>query len=68
LETLDDITRVGVALGAGLIIGVERGWQRREWEPGSRAVVLRTFGLFGLLGGLAALIHRSGVTWALPVA
>jgi uncharacterized membrane protein (DUF4010 family) len=68
LDILGDITRLGVALGAGLIIGVERGWRRRGADPGSRAAGLRTFGLFGLLGGLASLIHQSGVTWVLPAA
>jgi uncharacterized membrane protein (DUF4010 family) len=68
LDITQDITRLIVALGVGLIIGVERGWQRREDQPGSRAAGLRTFGLYGLIGGLAALFHRSGIAWVLPVA
>ena len=66
MDITQDIAHLIVALGVGLIIGVERGWQRREGEPGSRAAGLRTFGLFGLLGGLAALFHQSGVAWILP--
>lgn len=66
MDITQDIAHLIVALGVGLIIGVERGWQRREGEPGSRAAGLRTFGLFGLLGGLAALFHQAGVAWILP--
>jgi uncharacterized membrane protein (DUF4010 family) len=65
---LNDITVLGVALGVGLIIGLERGWRRREAVPGSRAAGLRTFGLFGLLGGLASLIQQAGIAGVLPAA
>jgi uncharacterized membrane protein (DUF4010 family) len=68
LDTTQHIAQLIVALGVGLIVGVERGWQRREGQPGSRAAGLRTFGLFGLLGGLAALVHQSGVAWIVPAA
>jgi uncharacterized membrane protein (DUF4010 family) len=68
LDTSNDITVLGVALGVGLIIGLERGWRRREARPGSRAAGLRTFGLFGLLGGLASLIQQVGVAGVLPAA
>lgn len=50
--------RLGVALFAGLLIGLERGWQRRDDAEGSRPAGLRTFGLIGLAGGLWALLGR----------
>lgn len=50
--------RLGVALFAGLLIGLERGWQRRGGPEGSRPAGLRTFGLIGLAGGLWALLGR----------
>src|SRR6516165_7884895 len=48
------ISRLGVALGIGLLIGLERGWRRRGATPGSRALGIRTFALSGLLGGVVA--------------
>jgi uncharacterized membrane protein (DUF4010 family) len=42
------------ALVVGLIIGLERGWKERGDPTGSRVAGFRTFGLIGLIGGLAA--------------
>ena len=52
----DDTTilNLAVALGVGLIIGVERGWTQRTLKEGRRVAGLRTFALVGFLGGLAA--------------
>ncbi|OYQ28298.1 hypothetical protein CHU93_09305 [Sandarakinorhabdus cyanobacteriorum] len=47
------LARLLVPLAIGLLIGIERGWQQRRAAPGSRVAGLRTFGLFGLIGGLA---------------
>jgi uncharacterized membrane protein (DUF4010 family) len=49
---------IGVALAIGLLFGVERGWhgQRRD---GRTAAGLRTFGLIGLLGGVAGVLTRA---------
>lgn len=46
------LSRLALALGIGLLFGLERGWRRREAEPGSRAAGIRTFGISGLLGGV----------------
>lgn len=43
----------GVALGLGLLIGIERGWSHRLEPRGSRVAGVRTFALLGLLGGLS---------------
>ncbi len=53
-----------IALAIGLLIGVERGWSRREQEEGSRVAGVRTYALLGLLGGVAGLIARHlGAVW-----
>jgi uncharacterized membrane protein (DUF4010 family) len=54
------LSRFAVALGIGLLIGLERGWRTRETEPGRRAAGIRTFALSGLFGGIVG-----GLTLAL---
>ena len=48
----DVLSRLAVALGIGLLIGLERGWRMREAQPGHRAAGIRTFAISGLLGGI----------------
>src|SRR5579859_2201266 len=50
------LERLGVALAIGLLIGLERGWERRDRPEGSRTAGFRTFGLIGLLGGITAIV------------
>lgn len=45
--------RLGVALAIGLLVGAERHWRDRDAESGHRTAGLRTFGILGLLGGVA---------------
>lgn len=52
LDVLLDLT---VALAVGLLIGTERGWSARDIDDSHLAAGIRTFGLTGLLGGMAAL-------------
>lgn len=47
---------LAIALLAGLLIGIERGWSLRAELTGSRVAGFRTFALLGGLGGLVALI------------
>ena len=47
---------LGIALGTGLLIGLERGWAQRERAEGQRLAGLRTFALIGLFGGLSGLL------------
>lgn len=56
---------LATALAAGLLIGAERGWRNRETEDTQLVAGLRTFGLVGLLGGLAALLsqHLGVAAW-----
>lgn len=39
------VSRIALALGIGLLIGVERDWRTREAQPGSRAAGIRTFAI-----------------------
>lgn len=59
----DDILGLGVALGVGLLIGVER--ERAKGTGRRRAAAgVRTFALLGLVGGLAHLVGATGVAVA----
>lgn len=53
---LDLLIRLSLALGVGLVVGVERGWQQRDDRGGGRTAGVRTFALVGLLGGLSGLL------------
>ena len=53
------LSRLAVALGIGLLIGLERGWKTREIAPGRRAAGVRTFSICGLLGGLVAALAQA---------
>lgn len=44
------------ALAAGLLVGLERGWNQRLLPEGHRVAGFRTFGLIGLAGGVAGLM------------
>jgi uncharacterized membrane protein (DUF4010 family) len=50
------LSRLALALGIGLLIGLERGWRTREAAAGSRTAGIRTFAISGLLGGVIAAI------------
>ena len=50
---------LAIALAAGLLIGVERGWTMRDEHRGGRVAGIRTFGLIAGRGGLDALIAQS---------
>jgi uncharacterized membrane protein (DUF4010 family) len=56
--SLSDLMGVGIALAAGLLIGLERGWHQRDLPDGHRVAGLRTFALIGLLGGLSGLLAQ----------
>lgn len=54
MDLHDLLSRFAVALGIGLLIGLERGWRTRADTPGSRTAGIRTFSLTALLGALTA--------------
>lgn len=60
--------QLGIAIAIGFIIGLERGWQGRESEEGTRVAGLRTFGLIGLLGGLWGLLGEDQGPWLVALA
>lgn len=47
-----------LSLALGILVGIERGWRSRSEANGTRVAGVRTFGLLGLVGGLAATIHH----------
>ncbi|HVZ51359.1 MAG TPA: DUF4010 domain-containing protein [Pseudolabrys sp.] len=59
MELAPVLSHLAVALGIGLLFGLERGWKTREVTPGSRAAGIRTFALCGLLGGIAAALAQA---------
>jgi uncharacterized membrane protein YhiD involved in acid resistance len=56
---------LSVALAIGLLIGVERGWKKREAKEGARVAGVRTYGLIGLPGGGMALLAEPFVSLVL---
>jgi uncharacterized membrane protein (DUF4010 family) len=59
MDFTDLISRLAVGLGIGLVVGLERGWRKREASPGGRTAGIRTFAISGLLGGVVALLAQS---------
>jgi uncharacterized membrane protein (DUF4010 family) len=53
MDFQDLMARFAIALGIGMLIGLERGWRTRDEAPGNRTAGIRTFTISGLLGGLA---------------
>jgi uncharacterized membrane protein (DUF4010 family) len=66
-DSLSTPLRLLVALAIGLLIGLEREWRLRD-DAKSEHAGLRTFGLIGLLGGLANVLNWSAGGWLLPAA
>jgi uncharacterized membrane protein (DUF4010 family) len=52
------LSRMALACGIGLLIGLERGWRTRDALPGSRTAGVRTFAIAGLLGGVVGALAR----------
>ena len=48
-----DLVNLATALALGLLVGLQRGWVQRRAAAGTRFAGVRTFGLFGLAGGIA---------------
>src|SRR3546814_15548233 len=62
MNELGPLRDLALALGIGLLIGVERGWRLRSEPDGNRVAGIRTFALLGLLGGVLGLIaNRLGL-------
>ncbi|MBM3530806.1 MAG: MgtC/SapB family protein [Alphaproteobacteria bacterium] len=59
MEFQELIARLALALGIGLLIGLERGWRTRGDTPGSRAAGIRTFAISGLLGAVIGAIGQA---------
>lgn len=67
----DLLLRLALALGIGLVVGIERGWRWRDAAAGGRTAGVRTFTLIGLLGGLCgalSILGGSFVPWVAGLA
>jgi uncharacterized membrane protein (DUF4010 family) len=49
---------LAVALAAGLLVGIERGWRQRDITSGGRVAGIRTFALLGVLGGTIGILAQ----------
>lgn len=67
MAVFDDYWGIAAALAIGFLLGLERGWRRRDDPEGSRMAGLRTFALFGLVGGVLGLFGREGFEWVLAL-
>ncbi len=63
METNEIAWRLGIALGIGLLIGLERE-RRKGWGPGRGSAGVRTFALAGLLGGLVMVSDNTALVVA----
>lgn len=54
-----DTTTLVIALGIGVLVGLERGWEQRQALDGSRVAGIRSFALLGLLGGVSGLLGQA---------
>jgi uncharacterized membrane protein YhiD involved in acid resistance len=59
MDVENQLSRVALALGVGLLIGLERCWRTREETPGSRTAGIWTFAISGLLGWIVGAIAES---------
>jgi uncharacterized membrane protein (DUF4010 family) len=59
MDIQDLLSRFAVALGIGLLVGLERAWRSRDEAPGSRAAGIRTFAISGLLGGIVGALAQA---------
>jgi uncharacterized membrane protein (DUF4010 family) len=58
MEFQELISRLALALGIGLLFGLERGWRTREDRPGGRTAGIRTFAISGVLGGVVGAVAQ----------
>lgn len=63
MESLALYRDLALALGIGLLIGVERGWTMREEAEGHRVAGFRTFALIGFAGGVLGLLSLKLTPW-----
>jgi uncharacterized membrane protein (DUF4010 family) len=59
MDIQDLLSRLAVALGIGLLIGLERGWRTRTAPAGSRTPGIPTFAITGLLGGVVGAVGQA---------
>ncbi|WP_020406030.1 MgtC/SapB family protein [Hahella ganghwensis] len=68
LNDYSPLPHLFVASMLGLIVGIQRGWVKRELEPGFRVAGVRTYTLIALLGALSTWLGELIGFWMLGVA
>jgi uncharacterized membrane protein (DUF4010 family) len=53
----DHLIAGAMGLALGLLVGIQRGWAKREREEGSRFAGVRTFALIGLSGSIGGVLY-----------
>ena len=61
------LPQLAVATLLGLMVGIQRGWVKREAEPGLRVAGVRTYTLIALLGAVSAWLGGITGYWLLGV-
>ena len=56
MDDLEAFARLGIAVAIGVLVGLERGWERRDEPEGRRVAGVRTFALLALAGAAAGLL------------
>ncbi len=57
LAAYSQLTGIALALLLGLLVGIQRGWALRSAPAGARFAGIRTYGLLGLIGGIAGTLE-----------
>jgi uncharacterized membrane protein (DUF4010 family) len=65
MDGSEEFWRLILAVGIGLLVGIERGRHTRDEGGGARIAGVRTFTLMGLLGGVAATVSLELGAWVL---
>lgn len=60
----EPLVTLGLALGIGMLIGLERGWAQRARGDGERVAGVRTFAVYGFAGGVIGLLSATEVFMA----
>ncbi|WP_196140904.1 MgtC/SapB family protein [Aliikangiella sp. G2MR2-5] len=63
MEQIQVVIDVLIAMGLGLLIGLERSWYSYQHSDQEHVAGIRTFGLIGLLGGISGTSAQASTPW-----
>ncbi len=67
LNDYSPLPQLAVAALLGLMVGIQRGWVKREAEPGFRVAGVRTYTLISLLGAISTWLGGITGYWLLGI-